>query len=300
MMNIRQIDLNLLSLLVRIAETGSVSVAGAQLGLSQPASSNALARLRQALGDPLFQRTREGMVPTGFAEAILPGIREHMAGIEATLTSVAGFDPGTSRRRFRLSLSGLGEQNFLPRLAATVFDKAPFVTLENVSSPAGELAETLSSRRADIAIGLIDLALPTMRQQVLFRDDYRVIASPALAARGPVDLTRARLILVAPSATFAREIEAMHTRLGLADRVCLRMSHFGALPAMLDTLEAAAIVPGQFAAKLAEDGGAVLLPARADLGRQAVNLVWHERTETDPGCQWLRGIVTRLFAKDQS
>ena len=104
MMNIRQIDLNLLSLLVRIAETGSVSVAGAQLGLSQPASSNALARLRQALGDPLFQRTREGMVPTGFAEAILPGIKEHMAGIEATLTSVAGFDPGTSRRRFRLSL----------------------------------------------------------------------------------------------------------------------------------------------------------------------------------------------------
>ena len=153
--SIRQIDLNLLRLLLKIHEVRSVSKAGAEFGLSQPASSNALARLREMLGDPLFVRSRAGMTPTTYTETIVPQVARHLEGLFEVLQSSPVFDPGSSQEVFHLSLSDLGESVFLPRLVQHVFRLAPGVRLFNRAASSAELPDALERRQADVAIGVL-------------------------------------------------------------------------------------------------------------------------------------------------
>lgn len=296
-MELNRLDLNLLQLMVQIHDTGSVSVAGKRMGLSQPAASNALGRLRQALGDTLFVRGREGMVPTTFADRVVPEVRRHLAGIDAALSAAAGFDPKTSRRTFRLSLSGLGEQTFLPPLAARVLAEAPGVRLDSVTAPLGDLARALSVHQADVAVGLLDIRDRNLREIHLFDEVYRAIASPGLSPEeaAALDLATARIILVAPSATYAEDIEAVIDRRGLSGNIVLRMGHFGALSEMLRALNAVAVVPGEFAERLAAAGAATLLPGAMARSQPGVKLVWHSKTTEDGGCAWLRAMICDLF-----
>ncbi len=296
--NLRTLDLNLLRILVAIEETGSVSNAGSLLGLSQPASSNALARLRQALNDPLFVRTRAGMIPTPFAERILPEIRRHLAGIFDTLDEESGFDPAQSERTFRLSLSGLGETVFLPRLAIRVMKAAPRTKLFNVSAPLSALAQTLAAGEADLAIGMVDIQERGVRSVTLFDEIYVAVAGAGLKGRPQTidDLRRERIIMSAPAVTYAKDIEEAVANNGLAGNVVLRVGHFGALPQLLSQLDVVAIVPAQYARDLERAQHADLLPMSLWQNASTINMVWHEKTENDDTCVWLREQVRDLFS----
>jgi DNA-binding transcriptional LysR family regulator len=296
-MSLWSLDLKLLELLVRIHETGSVSLAGEQLGLSQPAASNALRRLREALGDPLFIRGREGMVATAYTERVVPAVRAHLAGLAAALATSSEFRPETARRNFRLSLSGLGEQSFLPPLARRIFAEAPHVRIENVALPMEALAGALARGEADAAIGILEAREPGLRRLHLFDEVFRVVGSPRLSAEeaARVRLEESRLILVAPSATYAEDVESSLARRGLAGNVAIRLRHFGALPELLASVDAFAVVPGQFAARLEAAGQARMLPVELPLRQSGVGLIWHRRTDHDPACIWLRARITELF-----
>ena len=297
MINSRHINLNLLELLLQLHDTQSVSAAGSNMGLSQPATSNALARLRQMLEDPLFVRGGRGMEPTPFTERIVPEIREHLSGIASVLNDATTFDPANSRRTFRLSLSGLGEQVFLGPLAQRVFELAPQVRLENVSSPFQNLYRTLAARESELAIGLLELQEPQLRQCHLFDEDYRVIGPPGLSPQrtAAVDLSRERLVMAVPSLTYADDVEKVLSELGMAENVCMRIRNFGALPELLVTLGAFAIVPAYLGRRMSAAGQATLLDMILPRGRQKVQLVWHMNTMQDPGCIWLRKQITDLF-----
>lgn len=297
MINPRRVDLNLLDLLLQIHDSHSVSVAGSNLGLSQPATSNALARLRHMLDDPLFIRGPKGMEPTPFTERIVPDIRDHLAGIESALNDAAAFDAANSRQTFRLSLSGLGEQVFLAPLARRVFERAPGIRLENASSPFLDLYRTLATRESQMAIGLIEMPDPQLRQVHLFDENYRVVGPPGLSAERAacVDLCRERIVMAVPSVTYADDVEKVLAERGLADNVCLRIRNFGALPELLVTLDAFAIVPGYLGKRMAATGQATLLDIALPRGRQKVQLVWHINTMQDPGCIWLREQIIDLF-----
>ncbi|TMV92321.1 LysR family transcriptional regulator [Thioclava sp. BHET1] len=297
MINLRRIDLNLLSLLIAVHDSGSVSAAGQALGLSQPATSNALGRLRTALNDKLFVRGPGGMEPTALTARIVPEIRLHLEGLSDALTLPKVFDPGTSQRVFRTALSGLGEQIFLAPLAERVFTLAPGVRLSNVSSPFDDLNRTLTQRHADVALGLLPQQGRQLLQTHLFNEDYRVIAPASLTAEqvAKLDLKRSRLILVVPSATFADDIEQVVAEHGLADNIYLRIRHFGVLPELLSTIDTLAIVPGQFARRLAAANQATLLDIVLPRGRQKVLMVWHVNSDADPACIWLREVICDLF-----
>lgn len=297
MIEARHVDLNLLTLLLQIYDSRSVSVAGANLGLSQPATSNALSRLRHMLDDSLFIRGAKGMEPTLFTERIVPDIREHLAGIASVLNDAGTFDAANSRQTFRLSLSGLGEQVFLASLARRVFKLAPGIRLENASSPFLDLYRTLATRESEMAIGLIEMQDPQLRQVHLFDEDYRVIGPPGLTEQRAtsVDLSRERIVMAVPSVTYADDVEQVLAERGLADNVCLRIRNFGALPELLATLDAYAIVPGYLGRRMVAKGQATLLNIVLPRGRQKVQLVWHINTMRDPGCIWLREQIIDLF-----
>ena len=139
-MNFRHLDLNLLRVLAAIYRTGSVTEAGRQLALSQPATSNALARLREFFGDELFVRSPRGLHPTHVAQRIAPTLIAHLQGLETTvLGSAEAFDPAVSDAHWRLSLSDLGEILFLPSLAQALRREAPNCQLSNIAVSAGEV-----------------------------------------------------------------------------------------------------------------------------------------------------------------
>ena len=110
------VDLNLIRSFVAIYETRSLTAAAARLYVTQPAVSQALARLRRDLNDPLFRREGRAMEPSPLAVSLFPGFRDAIAGIDRTIDGVVGFDPALSSRRARIALSELGEFGYFPAI----------------------------------------------------------------------------------------------------------------------------------------------------------------------------------------
>ena len=284
-----------MKLFVALAETGSVTRAAAQVGLTQPSASNALQRMRLTLGDPLFIRAKSEMVPTRYAARILPTIRATLSALSEALNHAAAFEPQESRRRFRVSLSGLGEAVFLPGLVKSIAQEAPLVTLENDPVPLSKLGDSLLSGRIDLGLGLVAVSAPGVRNLPLYQETYVAISAPNwdTAPQSIADLRNERLILVAPAATFGREIQAILTRLGLLGNVALIMQEFAALPELLQGGRFLAIVPGFYGEKLARAGGAKVLPVELGRTETPVNMVWANHAESDAGFRWFRELVER-------
>ncbi len=286
-------DLNLLKLFVALAETRSVTRAAAQVGLTQPSASNALQRMRLTLGDPLFIRSKSEMVPTHYAALILPTVRATLSALSEALNHAADFEPKESRRKFRVSLSGLGEAVFLPVLAKSIGETAPFVMLENDPVPLSKLGDSLLTGRTDLALGLVTVSAPGVRNLPLYQESYVAISAPdrEQVPQTISDLRNERLLLVAPAATYGREIQAILTRLGLQGNVALIMQEFAALPELLQGGRYLAIVPGNYGENLARSGRAKVLPLELGHTESPVNMVWAEHAESDAGFRWFRDLV---------
>ena len=216
-MNFRQLDLNLLRVLVAIHRTGSVTLAGKALSLSQPATSNALARLRDYFGDDLFVRARSGLKPTRLCEHLAPAVLTQLLALETAVTGHEDFDPLQSDMHWRLSLSDLGEILFLPRLAGALRSQAPRASLSNISVAANDVADALEAREIDLAIGILHPRHRGIRTELLFREEYVAVAAaqwrPASGRSGRTlttkQLAEAAFVVASPTATFHDSVEQM-------------------------------------------------------------------------------------------
>jgi DNA-binding transcriptional LysR family regulator len=216
-MNFRQLDLNLLRVLGAVYRCGSVTEAGRQLALSQPATSNALARLRRYFDDPLFVPSPGGLHPTRLARRIAPAVTALLRELEAELLVGESFDPATEAVRWRLSLSDLGEQLFLPRLAHLLRREAPSARLSNVSVPAERLPAALEAMEVDLAIGILNPQHRGVASEGLFHEHFVALsaaqwtpadASPTLTLT-PAQLAQAALVVADPAATVHGSVTQM-------------------------------------------------------------------------------------------
>ncbi len=308
-MNFRQLDLNLLRVLAAIHRTGSVTAAGKALSLSQPATSNALARLRDYFRDDLFVRSPGGLQPTRLCERLAPEVQAQLQRLEATVSVRDDFDAARSDMRWRLSLSDLGEMMFLPPLAATLRQHAPQAHLTNVSVAAEDVPAALESRDIDFAIGILQPHHRGVRTDLLFREHYVAMTSsrwrPASGKAGRTlsarQLSESSLVVASPTATFHGSVEQMLLRMKLSDRIVLRARHFGALPELAQNTDLLTIVPQMYASNICQrlDMRVWELP-RVAAPRYEVRLVWHASTAQDPAHQWIRAQVHRLFGRVQS
>ena len=153
MFNLRSLDLNLLTVFEAIYEIGTVSGAADRLALSQSAASHALARLRDACKDDLFARTQQGLSPTPAAREMYPAIKQALDALRAALAEASGFDPGTSQRRFRISIPHPMGPFYALDLQAAVAGVAPGVSLafDTTTRPVN-LEDSLRDGVVDIAI----------------------------------------------------------------------------------------------------------------------------------------------------
>ncbi|MBM3391782.1 MAG: LysR family transcriptional regulator [Betaproteobacteria bacterium] len=298
-MNFRQLDLNLLRVLAAIHRTGSVTKAGDALSLSQSATSNALARLREFFGDDLFVRSRSGLQRTQACEQLAPAVSAHLLSLEALLTGIETFVPERSDTTWRLSLSDLGEMLCLPALASSLRRQAPHTRISNISVAASAVATSLEAREIDCAVGILDPKHRGIHAELLFREQYVAITAPSRKpgkGRAGKSLSRAQLatsslVVASPMATFHSSVEEMLQSQQLADRIMLRARHFGALPDLVKSSDLLAIVPATYAASCE---GVVVWKLPFAL-HYDVRLVWHSSTDRDPAQQWLRALLRELF-----
>lgn len=301
-MNFQQLDLNLLRVLSAIYRTGSVTAASQALNLSQPATSNALARLRSALGDELFVRTPVGLRPTQWCEQLAPAIAAHLLDLETLFTRRDGFDPAQSDLPWRVSLSDLGEILFMPRLAAALREQAPGATLSNVSVAAQQVSAALEARDIDMAIGILQAQHRTIRRERLFREEYVALSASTWKPSGRVrqhtldlaQLSQARFAVVSPLATFHGSVESMLARMRLQDRIALRVRHFGAVADLVRSTDLLAVIPEMYARDLTGQDN-LQVHRIQDAPTYEVHLLWHRSRDHDPAHAWMRALVKQLF-----
>ncbi len=297
--NPRHFDLNLLRVMIAVWETRSISAAAIRIGMSQPATSNALARLRAATGDPIFIRTKDGMIPSSAAEQVLPDLKQHLDGLFDALSDQSGFDPARSTRTFRLSLSGLGELFFLPPLLSEMMHSSPGLRVFNTPVAVEALGHALRTGSVDLAIGLIDVTEAGIRSRNLFQDRYVVVAGAGLTdTPDTIEALRDHQIaLCTPGADYTRDTAQLLGKYELQDNVVVRLANFGALPGMLDSMPLISFLPEEFSKHLARQGALRLLPIQINDLRAPVRMVWHEKTSEDPGNLWLRDMIETKFTR---
>lgn len=298
------LDLNLLLLFQRLHETRSVSRAAEGLGLTQPAASNALARLRRALGDPLFVPTPAGMLPTPRAQQLAVPVGEALALLHGALAPRQRFAPAATAREFRLGMSDIGEIYFLPRLMERLAAEAPGVTLSTVRDTAVDLKPALVQGQIDLAIGLLPQLRGGFHQRELFAQRY-----VCLLRRGHPQLqpSRRRLTLeafaaaehlgVVAAGTGHFKVDEMLERAGIRRNVRLTVPHFVAIGHILAVTDLVATVPERLAQRLAEPFGLAVVEHPARLPEAPIKLFWHARMHQDAGNAWLRQLIAATFGE---
>lgn len=304
-MNFRQLDLNLLRVLAAVDHSRSVTAAGRSLSLSQPATSNALARLRRHFGDELFVRTPAGLQPTRLCERVAPAVRAQLQSLEAMLAGREEFDPARSDMHWRVSLSDLGEMLLLPALAQTLRREAPGSHLSNIAVASADVAAALEARDIDCAIGILHTGHRGVRAEPLFREPYVAVAAPGWRPAGrtrrertltPEQLARAWLVVAAPAATSHGSVEQMLVRMKLTARIVLRVRHFASLPELALRTDLLAIVPTMYANHLSQRGD-LRVWRLAQAPYYDVRLLWHIGTARDPAHEWMRARIRALLAR---
>jgi LysR family transcriptional activator of mexEF-oprN operon len=292
----RSLDLNLLPILVAVAETGSVTAAAERLYLTQSAVSAALGRLKSAIGDSIVIRHGRGVVLTERGARLVAEARPHLDAIVEAALSPAGFDPQTSDRIFRLGLADAAEEWLLPPLLRFLEAEAPRMRL--VCSPIQfrSVNEALSTRRIDLAVTVADELPASVARLTLVRSHFVCVFDPRFVRLGANPTERAYLaqehVIVSYNADLRGVIE---DTFGRERRVRCSVASFGGVGAIVDGGPLVATVPIVVAAQILRSRPHLQLsaiPFAHEPG--SIELLWPTALDVDPGCRFLRDAIVRI------
>jgi DNA-binding transcriptional LysR family regulator len=299
-MQLRDIDLNLLVIFNQLLIDKRVSAVAETLGLSQPAVSNALKRLRVLLKDELFLRTSRGMEPTPYALHLAEPVIYALNALQTALSTRDSFTPETSTRNFQLAMTDIGEMYFMPPLMLALSKAAPHVRVTTVRPNAGNLKEDMESGKVDLALGLLPNLQTGFFQRRLFSHKYVCIFRKGHPlAKSPMTLaqfTELDHVGVLAANTGHSEVDGLLERAGIVRKMRLIVPHFIAVGHILQTTDLIATLPERFAERCEVPFGLATSPHPARLPEIAINLFWHAKLNSDPANLWLRQLFVKLFA----
>lgn len=301
MVNLRTFDLNLLRVFEAVHHDRSVSIAADKLGLSQPAVSNALNRLRLQFDDPLFVRTARGMSATPKAERLAEAIGVGLTTIRAGLSSGVDFDPATSERRFTLLMTDVGEISFLPVLLSELGRNAPNISIHVREAGLSTYEDLLESGTADLAIGRIKLS-DRMHGAQIHSSEFVVLlgrSNPILRrdAQGACSIDyqaylNAPHVMVQPRGAAGDPVREALGPDASRLRIALSIPHATVLPMIMGDTDLIATVPKVCAANLVATGALCAVPPPFPVEPNYVFQWWHRRNQRDAGHRWLRAIFS--------
>jgi len=301
-MELHELDLSLLVVFNQLLVERRVSKAAENLGVSQPAVSNSLAKLRKLFGDELFLRTPKGMEPTPYADQLAESVSYALAMIHSGVNQRSSFEPSEAQRSFTIGMTDIGEIYFLPALMERLHRDAPGVTLSTVRNTAINLKDELESGKVDLAIGLLPQLKAGFFQRRLFTQSY-----VCLMRRGHrldkrklslAEFSAAEHLVVVSAGTGHGKVDELLLRSGVERRVRLTVPHYVSVGHILRGSDLIATVPERLADRLLEPFGLVKLPHPAKLPDVAINVFWHAKYHRAPANRWLRGVVFDLFGDE--
>lgn len=296
-MGVSRLDLNLLLTLDAVISERSVARAAERLNVTASAVSNALARLRHELGDPLVVRSGRGVVLTPRAMELAPALRAALESIERAVRN-GRFDPKATTRRFVLAMADAGQLSQLPSLARTLAEEMPAASLRVVGIDTYLSMGGVSSADVDAAITRDPGEAPGVHACVLYEEPSVLVARSGhpLACRhvttAALDSLRHVDVELAPGRGF-RGLEQSYAQLGLRHDVAMVVPSFVAAAAVVAQTEWVATLPVSLVQGVGRQFGLVALNSDAPTPCTPLNLVWHERTHADPASRAFRALVKR-------
>jgi DNA-binding transcriptional LysR family regulator len=301
-MDFHGIDLNLLAAFDALMAERNVTRAAARVGVSQPAMSAALSRLRKLFGDPLFLRSAAGLLPTPRSRDLSEPISQALRQIESALVGKPVFVPAEASLTFTLGLSDYPAFVLLPALARALEEQAPGVSLSVRAFSARDSAvDLLDAGTIDAAVGVP----PTQPESRIFTrtilsDEFvTILRRDHPAARRGMDMKTflaLKHVLVSPEGDRHGLVDEALAKLGKHRTLALTLPQMFAAPAIVAQTDATATVMKRVALNSAARRRLVLFPPPVKLPVIDFDLIWHRRNDGHPGQQWLRELVASLAA----
>ncbi len=293
----RDLDLNLLRVLVAVADHGSVTRAASHLYLTQPAVSAALRRLTQVVGAPLFTRQGRGLVLTARGGRLVEQARLHLTPLIDAVLSPGGFDPKQSERVFRLGVADALEGWILPRLLVDLERHAPRMRVVALPVTFRSVGEMLANSRLDMAVTVADDMPAGIRRKPLFTKGFVCLYDPRhlrvkkrLSER---DYFEHEHVIVSYNGDLRGIIEDFF---GKQRRVRCSVSTFSNIGALVDGSSLLATVPLVVAEDiLALRPHLATSPVPLPLEGSPIELLWSAATDDDAACAYMRERITALL-----
>ena len=300
-MSISRLDLNLLRVLDAVLSERSVVRAARQLHVTPSAISNALARLRSELGDPLVIRSGRGVVPTTRAARLAPSLKRALSELERAVQPDA-FDPATTNRQFTLAIADAGQLSRLPLLTKSLTKEMPRAQLRVVGIDTYLSSGGTTGAEVDVGIiGGVEKA-PGVHSTPLYKEDSVLVARRGHPRVNP-QITKTQLgqlqhveVQVAPGRGY-RELARSYARLDIKREVAVVVPSFIAAAAVVAQTDFVGTLPASLVEVLGERLGLRVVTAPAPRITIDIKLVWHDRTDDDPAMRAFRDIVIRAMGR---
>lgn len=294
-MNLTKVDLNLFVVFDAIYTEANLTRAGQIVGITQPAVSNALSRLRETFNDPLFVRTAQGMVPTPMAQNIIGPVRNALALLRVSVQESRTFAPLQANKTYRISMTDLTEQVMLPPLFQRLRRLAPNVHIESFLAKRRETTKELAAGRLDFAVDAPLNTDPQVRHVKLLEDRYvcamrpgHPLAKDKLSLEDYLSLTH---IHISTRRNGLGYVDLALGKMGIQRKIALRSQHYLMASSVMQQTDMAMTVPERFARRHALHY--VALPIN-DVPAVETHLYWHESTDQDPANRWMREQMIEL------
>lgn len=291
-------DLNLLRVFLALMEERSVTRAADRLGITQPALSNALNRLRDILQDPLFIRERYGMQPTPKAEELAPVVIEAIGQLDGLVLGQQSFDPMNAKMLVTIAPNSYVEYVLIPAVVAKLRVQAPGIKLR-ITPYGNDLAETgVMSGTTSLVLGRIVDPPDNLVVQHLMDDSLACVVRADHPLIGDT-MTKAQYedlkhVNVMPPGKMRAGLFQALDRHGLKREVAVSVTHFLSVPEIISVTDYCTTLPDQICRRLANDSRLKVLPTPVDLGMFPVDIAWHVRYRHDPAHRWLRNMIEEV------
>ena len=299
-MKISSFDLNLFVILNAIYTEGSLTKAAEVVGITQPAVSNALSRLREKFDDDLFVRTGTGMVPTQKTENIISDIQSALSLMQQSVNQPNSFDPAVTERNFKLSLGDITEGRVLPYMMKEIYKNAPNISVGSYNYRRIDQVHALATNNLDFVVDPIIPDSDEINSYKVFQDYFVVIhreGHPIQKIKNLKvnDLLSQKFINVSNRRKGLHMVDLELEKTGHRRDIALRCQHFLIAPEIIRETDAVIMATHSFAKS--NDLPFVEIPQ--ELPPMEYFLSWHKSDEGDGGHEWMKDLIIKAFEDAQ-
>ena len=299
-MKISSFDLNLFVILNAIYTEGSLTKAAEVVGITQPAVSNALSRLREKFNDDLFVRTGSGMVPTQKTENMILDVQSALTLIQKSVNEPDTFEPRSSERNFKLSLGDVSEGRVLPFIMKEIYKDAPNISVGSFAYARSDQVHALSTNNLDFVVDPIIPATDEVSSTKVFEDDFVVMHREDHDISKLKNVTIENILDLKHLHVSGRKrglhlIDVELEKIGFKRNVSLRCQHFLIAPSIINSTDLVLMGTRSFAKR----NNLAFVEIPIEIPSMEYFLIWHKSDEGDGGHICMKDLVIRAFKDAQ-